>query len=467
MATLVAMTRDNDQPVVLSKIYTKTGDDGTTALGDMSRTAKTDPRLAAYADVDEANAAIGVAMAMGNLPEDIGAVAAARAERAVRRGADLCTPIVDDPEFPAARRGVATWSGWNRQCDEFNTRLKPLRSFILPGGSPGTALLHVARTVTRRAERSTWAALEIHRDMNPLTATYLNRLSDLLFILCRVSAPTATRSCGSRAAPAEMLPEYRIGHVLALGRRLRGPPTPAPGSHPLLPRIFKVAELTGHGPGDPEHRVDRTDGEGQRTRLPPLIAHRSPASRAVPATREATAEPRSPARENRRPSTKQAAMRAAKVIDPAAMWPMPLRPSVPGPAGVPAGKPSPGSITKIPAAIMPAPQTATSRGSPRAARQAAESGRAARGVRAPASTKLRDLHPAQRAGAEQAERVAGQVEALRGWRPGPATPPTRAVRRRRREVSSVRVVEVTEWWRRSSWASSGLGSLAPDVEPAM
>ncbi|WP_066373287.1 cob(I)yrinic acid a,c-diamide adenosyltransferase [Herbidospora mongoliensis] len=182
------MTRDNDQPVVLSKIYTRTGDDGSTALGDMSRTPKTDPRLAAYADVDEANAAIGVALAMGGLPEDIGAVLLRVQNELFDVGADLCTPIVDDPEFPPLRVEASYVDWLESQCDEFNTRLKPLRSFILPGGSAGTALLHVARTVTRRAERSTWAALEVHGDMNPLTATYLNRLSDLLFILCRVSS---------------------------------------------------------------------------------------------------------------------------------------------------------------------------------------------------------------------------------------------------------------------------------------
>ncbi|NAS24162.1 cob(I)yrinic acid a,c-diamide adenosyltransferase [Herbidospora sp. NEAU-GS84] len=183
------MTPDhNDQPVVLSKIYTKTGDDGTTALGDMSRTAKTDPRLAAYADVEEANAAIGVALAMGNPPEEIGAVLLRVQNEMFDVGADLCTPVVPDAEFPPLRVEASYVEWLESQCDEFNARLKPLRSFILPGGSPGTALLHVARTAVRRAERSTWAALAAHDDMNPLTATYLNRLSDLLFILCRVSS---------------------------------------------------------------------------------------------------------------------------------------------------------------------------------------------------------------------------------------------------------------------------------------
>ena len=120
----------SENPVVLSRIYTRTGDDGTTALADGSRTAKTDSRLAAYADVDEANCAIGMAITFGDLP--------------------------------------------------------PLRSFLLPGGSPGSTLLHMARTVTRRAERSAWAAAGEHGDsISPLPARYLNRLSDLLFILAR------------------------------------------------------------------------------------------------------------------------------------------------------------------------------------------------------------------------------------------------------------------------------------------
>ncbi|MCT9929085.1 cob(I)yrinic acid a,c-diamide adenosyltransferase [Planotetraspora sp. A-T 1434] len=183
------MTRaDNDKPVVLSKIYTRTGDDGTTALGDMSRTRKTDPRLAAYADVEEANAAIGVALATGGLPEDLTAVLARVQNELFDVGADLCTPVTENPEFPPLRVEGSYIAWIEEQCDRFNARLKPLRSFILPGGSPATACLHVARTVVRRAERTTWSALEAHDDVNPLTAKYLNRLSDLMFILCRIAA---------------------------------------------------------------------------------------------------------------------------------------------------------------------------------------------------------------------------------------------------------------------------------------
>ncbi|WP_329090989.1 MULTISPECIES: cob(I)yrinic acid a,c-diamide adenosyltransferase [unclassified Streptosporangium] len=183
------MTRaDRDKPVVLSKIYTRTGDDGTTALGDMSRTRKTDPRLAAYADVEEANAAIGVALAAGTLEADVTAVLTRIQNELFDVGADLCTPVVEDPEFPPLRVEPSYVDWLEARCDEFNERLTPLRSFILPGGTPAVAWLHVARTVVRRAERTVWSALEAHDDVNPLTARYLNRLSDLMFILCRVAA---------------------------------------------------------------------------------------------------------------------------------------------------------------------------------------------------------------------------------------------------------------------------------------
>lgn len=174
--------------MVLSKIYTRTGDDGTTALGDMSRTRKTDPRLAAYADVEEANAAIGVALATGSLEADVTAVLTRIQNELFDVGADLCTPITENPEFPPLRVEPSYIEWLEARCDEFNERLKPLRSFILPGGTPAVSWLHVARTVVRRAERTVWSALEAHDDVNPLTAKYLNRLSDLMFILCRVAA---------------------------------------------------------------------------------------------------------------------------------------------------------------------------------------------------------------------------------------------------------------------------------------
>jgi cob(I)alamin adenosyltransferase len=181
------MARDRrDEPVVLSRIYTRTGDDGSTTLGDMSRAPKTDPRLAAYADVDEANTVIGVALALGGLPEEIAALLARVQNELFDVGADLCNPVADNPAYPPLRVTADYIERLEQACDEHNAGLPVLRSFILPGGTPGAALLHQARTVARRAERTTWAALEAcGQTMNPLTARYLNRLSDLLFILAR------------------------------------------------------------------------------------------------------------------------------------------------------------------------------------------------------------------------------------------------------------------------------------------
>ena len=176
--------------VHLTRIYTRTGDDGTTGLGDFSRVAKTDPRLAAYADCDEANSVIGVALALGALPDGIVTVLRRVQNDLFDVGADLCTPIVADPKHPPLRITDGYVERLERWCDEFNDRLAPLNSFILPGGTPAAALLHQARTVARRAERSTWALLEVDAERtNPLTARYLNRLSDLLFILARLANP--------------------------------------------------------------------------------------------------------------------------------------------------------------------------------------------------------------------------------------------------------------------------------------
>ena len=172
--------------VNLTRIYTRTGDDGSTNLGDLSKTSKLDLRLVAYADVDEANSQIGVALATGELPDDVAAVLVHVQNDLFDVGADLSCPIVENPEYPQLRVEadyVERLEGW---CDQYNEPLTKLRSFILPGGTPAAAQLHVARTVVRRAERAAWAALAAHGDtMNVLTAKYLNRLSDLLFILAR------------------------------------------------------------------------------------------------------------------------------------------------------------------------------------------------------------------------------------------------------------------------------------------
>ena len=172
--------------VNLTRIYTRTGDGGQTRLGDMSLTTKNDLRLHAYADVDEANAHLGLAVAAGDLDDDVVAVLTHVQNDLFDVGADFCTPIVPDPEYPPLRITqdyVDRLEGW---CDHYNEMLEALRSFILSGGTPGAAHLHVARTVVRRAERSAWAAHEHHAEtMNPLAITYLNRLSDLVFILAR------------------------------------------------------------------------------------------------------------------------------------------------------------------------------------------------------------------------------------------------------------------------------------------
>jgi cob(I)alamin adenosyltransferase len=173
----------------LTRIYTRTGDDGTTALGDMSRVAKTDPRLVAYADVDEANSAIGVALTLGGLDDDVAAVLRRVQNDLFDVGADLATPVVPDPKYPPLRVTDAYVERLEEQCDRWNADLEKLTSFILPGGTPGAALLHTARTITRRAERAAWALRAADPDRTGTApALYLNRLSDLLFILARRAA---------------------------------------------------------------------------------------------------------------------------------------------------------------------------------------------------------------------------------------------------------------------------------------
>ena len=185
--------------VNLTRIYTRTGDSGTTHLGDFTRTSKTDPRLAAYADANEANAALGIAVAAGQLPDDVVATLTRVQNDLFDVGADLCNPLAPSYDYPPLRVEQRWIDELEADCDAYNARLEKLRSFILPGGTPGSAYLHLACTITRRAERATWAAIEAYGTepaaegatppggINPLTATYLNRLSDLLFILARVA----------------------------------------------------------------------------------------------------------------------------------------------------------------------------------------------------------------------------------------------------------------------------------------
>lgn len=175
--------------VKLTRIYTRAGDSGATRLVDNSRVPKTDARLQAYADVDEANAAVGMALALGQLEDDVAEVLVNVQNDLFDVGADLGNPVTPpDPELPALRVLPAYTERLEGWCDQFNERVEPLRSFVLPGGTPGAALLHNARTIVRRAERTVWAAVEVHgTTMNPEAAKYLNRLSDLLFILARVA----------------------------------------------------------------------------------------------------------------------------------------------------------------------------------------------------------------------------------------------------------------------------------------
>jgi cob(I)alamin adenosyltransferase len=172
--------------VNLTRIYTRTGDAGTTRLGDMSEVSKTDQRLAAYADVDECNSQIGYAVAVGQLDDDVVTLLSQVQNDLFDVGADFSCPVVADPKFPPLRVEPDYVERLEVWCDSYNESLESLRSFILPGGTVGAALLHVARTVARRAERSGWAAYAQHGEsMNIVAIRYLNRLSDLLFVLAR------------------------------------------------------------------------------------------------------------------------------------------------------------------------------------------------------------------------------------------------------------------------------------------
>jgi len=186
--------------VRLTRIYTRTGDSGKTQLSDLSPISKTDPRVEAYGDVDEANSAIGLALASGDLSKDVAAVLRAVQNEMFDVGADLSNPLrVADsadnpPQLRITQEYIDRLEAW---CDQFGDPLPNLTSFILPGGSPAAAQLHLARTVVRRAERAAWLAVQAYGaepiadkqrpgGVNILAITYLNRLSDLLFILTRV-----------------------------------------------------------------------------------------------------------------------------------------------------------------------------------------------------------------------------------------------------------------------------------------
>lgn len=173
--------------VKLNKIYTRTGDDGTTGLVRGPRRQKHDLRVEAYGTVDEANAFAGLARAAG-APAEIDAVLARIQNDLFDLGSDLATPGPDaDENHPALRITAAQVTWLETRIDHFNQRLEPLKSFVLPGGAPLAAHLHAARTVTRRAERLATALADAEADTNPIAVKYLNRLSDLLFVLARIA----------------------------------------------------------------------------------------------------------------------------------------------------------------------------------------------------------------------------------------------------------------------------------------
>ncbi len=181
----------------LTRIYTRTGDAGRTRLADNSEAQKTDLRVEAYGTVDEANAAIALAVALGGLPERVNEMLALIRNEMFDVGADLATPLQEAPEWPPLRIEQPSIDRLEAWCDELSEDLPNLRSFILPGGTPSGAQLHVARTVCRRAERVAWRCLELHGSevadepgeggVSLLALTYLNRLSDLLFIMTRTT----------------------------------------------------------------------------------------------------------------------------------------------------------------------------------------------------------------------------------------------------------------------------------------
>ena len=177
--------RNRDEPVRLTKIYTRGGDAGQTSLGDGSRVSKLDPRLRAYGIVDELNSHIGVALA-GDLPDSLRPTLERVQNQLFDVGADLSVPFDGPDERLRATQAMVDWL--EERCDEHNAALPELKSFVLPGGTAAAAHLHVARTVARRAEL---AALEA--DVNPLARVYLNRVSDLLFILARAANHEAGR----------------------------------------------------------------------------------------------------------------------------------------------------------------------------------------------------------------------------------------------------------------------------------
>jgi cob(I)alamin adenosyltransferase len=182
----MTMARDRNEPVRLTKIYTRGGDAGQTSLGDGSRVSKLDPRIRAYGVVDELNSQIGAALADPTLPEQLRPPLERVQNQLFDVGADLSVPWNGPDDRLRATQSMV--DELERLCDEHNAELPELRSFVLPGGTSAAAQLHVARTTARRAEL---ASLEA--DVNPLARVYLNRISDLLFIFARRANQLAGR----------------------------------------------------------------------------------------------------------------------------------------------------------------------------------------------------------------------------------------------------------------------------------
>ncbi|HTD08186.1 MAG TPA: cob(I)yrinic acid a,c-diamide adenosyltransferase [Solirubrobacteraceae bacterium] len=199
--------------VNLTRIYTKLGDGGETHLGDMSRVSKVHPRVEAYGTVDELNATIGVALLQPELQEQFAVWLARVQNDLLDLGADLSVPAAEQDATDTAAsdaegterkqrqrlRVGADYTRWLEQAlDEVNATLEPLRSFVIPGGTPAAAHLHVCRTVCRRAERRTIA---VGAEVNPEVVRYLNRLSDLLFVLSRAANAKAGENVGEQTEP--------------------------------------------------------------------------------------------------------------------------------------------------------------------------------------------------------------------------------------------------------------------------
>ena len=176
------MPRARDEPVRLTRIYTRGGDAGETSLGDGSRVSKLDGRIAAFGTVDELNASLGVALA-GDVPRELRQVLARVQNELFDVGADLSVPAGVEGRLRVEQPMV---DRLEQDCDRFNADLPELRSFVLPGGTECAARLHVARTICRRAERDALRAAA-DNELSPLVGVYLNRLSDLLFILARAA----------------------------------------------------------------------------------------------------------------------------------------------------------------------------------------------------------------------------------------------------------------------------------------